>query len=643
MDKNSLDVKAETLDRLREVLPEIFSENKIDYEKLKVMLGDNLEFNNERYHLNWAGKSDAFRALQLPTAKTLIPVKAESINFDNTNNIFIEGENLEVLKVLQKSYFGKVKMIYIDPPYNTGNDSFIYPDKFKQSKHEYEEDTDEFDDDGYRIDDSMFRKNSKDKGHYHSNWLNMMMPRLHLAKSLLRQDGVIFISIDDNEVHNLRLLCNEIFGEENFVEIFTVRSNPRGNQAKKYTASEHEFIICYAKSIDNFTVMGHIKDIIDFPKVDDIGSYQELGLRKRGADARKEDAPNQWYPIYFDPTNNVISTNQLNCECIEIFPKLSDNSDGRWRWSKSSVEEHKNKLLVRLVKRNGLMVYDIFEKYYFSNDKISKIKSLLYDKIFNQENGTEELKMLFENNKFFNYPKPINTIKYLLSSVLCSVSDIILDFFAGSGTTAHAVMELNKEDGGNRQYICVQLPEKCAEDSEAYKAGYKTIADICKERIRRVSQNIAQEITSSELDLGFKVFKLQDSNFKQWRDDLHSETELLEQVEMFIDPVEQHATTENIIYELLLKNGLDLNSKVVTHNGYFAVHNNYNQEVIVLMLKTQGDISENVKLHEQTIQEIIKFKPAKVIALDRIFNNDDQLKKNTALQMHDADIDFKTI
>ena len=254
MDGTSLTPEQEKLNALRQVLPEAFSEGKIDWEKLKATLGEDINFSNERYVLNWAGKSDAFKVLQTPTTKTLVPAKEESVNFNETENIFIEGENLEVLKVLQKSYFGKVKMIYIDPPYNTGNDSFIYPDKFSESKADYEKRVGDKDEEGYMTKDGMFKKNSKENGQYHSNWLNMMMPRLYLAKNLLRQDGVIFVSIDDNEVHNLRLLMNEVFGEENFVaELIWERAYSPKNDAK-YISKSHDYVLMFAKNIENFAI-----------------------------------------------------------------------------------------------------------------------------------------------------------------------------------------------------------------------------------------------------------------------------------------------------------------------------------------------------------------------------------------------------
>jgi adenine-specific DNA-methyltransferase len=249
MDGKSLNIAEEKLGRLKEIMPEAFTENKIDWEKLKAALGDDIEFKNERYVLNWAGKSDAFRALQSPSTATLIPCKEESVNFDKTENIFIEGENLEVLKVLQKSYFGKIKMIYIDPPYNTGNDNFIYPDKFSETREEYLSRIGVKDETGFMTREGLFRKNSKDSGHYHSNWLSMMYPRLFLARNLLRDDGVIFVSIDDNEVHNLRLLMNEVFGEENFVAQLTLLCNPKGRAQDKHFATNHEYVSVYTKNL----------------------------------------------------------------------------------------------------------------------------------------------------------------------------------------------------------------------------------------------------------------------------------------------------------------------------------------------------------------------------------------------------------
>jgi len=311
MDGNSLNITEEKLNKLKEIIPEAFTENKIDWEKLKAALGEDIEFKNERYVLNWAGKSDAFRVLQSPTTATLVPERDESVNFDTTENIFIEGENLEVLKVLQKSYFGKIKMIYIDPPYNTGNDNFIYPDKFSETKEEYLSRIGDKDESGYLTREGLFRKNSKDRGHYHSNWLSMMYPRLFLAQNLLRVDGVIFVSIDDNEVHNLRLLMNEVFGEENFIGCIVPITNPRGSQEPIGVSTEHEYLLSYGKSENGkLSMTGYDRDANDkeFSFIDKYGKRARLlGLRKRGGDWKRSDRPNMYYPFYVNPKTLSVS------------------------------------------------------------------------------------------------------------------------------------------------------------------------------------------------------------------------------------------------------------------------------------------------------------------------------------------------
>ncbi|MFH0939371.1 MAG: site-specific DNA-methyltransferase [Planctomycetota bacterium] len=302
IDGRSLNITEEKISKLKKNLPEVFTEDKIDWEKLKAALGEDIEFKNERYVLNWAGKSDAFRVLQSPTTATLVPCKDESVNFDKTENIFIEGENLEVLKVLQKSYFGKIKMIYIDPPYNTGNDNFIYPDKFSETKEEYLSRIGDKDEAGFMTSEGLFRKNSKDSGHYHSHWLSMMYPRLFLARNLLREDGVIFVSIDDNEVHNLRLMMNEVFGEENFFAQIIVRSNSRG-QTYKQIAKTHEYILIYTRNFESeLNELEKDETSNDLNLKDKIGNYNIRELRNRNPKFGKHNRPNLFYPIYVNPS-----------------------------------------------------------------------------------------------------------------------------------------------------------------------------------------------------------------------------------------------------------------------------------------------------------------------------------------------------
>lgn len=643
MDGKSLDITEEKRNRLKEVLPEAFTEDKIDWEKLKATLGEDIEFKNERYVLNWAGKSDAFRVLQTPTTATLVPCEEESIGFDDTENIFIEGENLEVLKVLQKSYFSKIKMIYIDPPYNTGNDKFIYPDKFSENKEEYLSRVGVRDENGYMTREGMFRKNSSDNGHYHSNWLSMMYPRLFLARNLLREDGVIFVSIDDNEVHNLRLLMNEVFGEENFVGQITVQSNPRGRQAEKFLATVHDYIVIYARNIESCIISGAElteKQLNEFKLEDEkLRKYRLLGLRQRGSASLREDRPLMYYPIYVNPKTAKISLTESDDYNIRILPKKSTGQDGRWMWSKEKVTKEIDLVGAKFISIRS--EWDIFVRDYLEKDgadRKRKIKTIWIEKFFNTQNGTVEVKELFDGNKIFDFPKAVDLVKTIIEMITFEDDDICLDFFPGSATTAHAVLDLKKQDNGNRKFIMVQLPETCDEKSEAYKAGYKTIAEIGKERIRRVIKKIKAEQQTKlgidgetgKQDLGFKVFKLQQSNFKIWRSDVKTEEELVTQLTLHTDPVDENATIENILYELLLKSGVPLTARIEEKGGYYLV----NGGEIALILK---------KIDESIIEAAISEQPQKVITLDRLFENNDQLKTNTALQMKDAEIDFRIV
>ncbi|HCK99958.1 MAG TPA: site-specific DNA-methyltransferase [Candidatus Marinimicrobia bacterium] len=617
MDGKSLNVVEEKLNDLKKILPEVFTEEKVDWEKLKAALGEDIEFREERYHLNWAGKSEAFRALQTPTTATLVPDKNESVNFDNTENLFIEGENLEVLKVLQKSYFGKIKMIYIDPPYNTGND-FIYSDKFAESREDYLKRSGTKDENGLITREGLFR-NSKDSGHYHSNWLSMMYPRLFLARNLLREDGVIFVSIDDNEVHNLRMLMNEVFGEENFIVsiIWKKRSTPPNDQI---IGADHEYLAVYAKSIESVAL--NLKE----RSAEQISRYNNPDNHPKGP----------WTPG--DLMANVKGGRYVKSLYYPIVnPKTGEShypsSNGNWRFNSEKIQE--------LLNNN--------EIYFGDNGKgrpklkrfLCDVKSgITYNTIWNfvpfNTKGSQEMTDLLGNLTIFDNPKPSGLIFELVK--LGSEKDsIILDFFSGSSTTAHAVLDLNKQDGGKRKFIMVQMPEPCGEDSEACKAGFKTIAEIGKERIRQVIKKIKAEdegkfdFAKSGLDLGFKVFKLRQSNFKIWRGDkIESEEELLRQMEAHADPVAKEAKIEDILYELLLKSGKELTSEIEYKDGIFWI--NKNEMAIVLE-----------KIDEDVVKTVINGKPGKLITLDRLFQNNDQFKTNTLLQMKDAEIEMSVV
>lgn len=630
MDGQSLDILTEKIAKLKELYPEAVTEEKIDWELLQVTLGSQINLSQERYHLNWAGKSEVFRVLQQRTSATLIPTKNESVNFDETENVFIEGENLEVLKVLQKSYFGKIKMIYIDPPYNTGSDSFIYPDRFSETKDEYLKRIGDKDEEGFLLKEGMFRKNSKDSGHYHSNWLSMMYPRLYLARNLLRDDGVIFVSIDDNEVHNLRMIMNEIFGEENFIaDIIWEKRYGRSNDAR-LMASQIDHILFYRKT-DKLGQLREPRDeksdeIYSNPDNDPRGVWTSVSFVSQRT---KEERPNLAYKIKNPFTNEIIEhpTNSWKYSETKYNEFLVDK---RFYWGKDGNQKfpRMKRFLAELPK--GMVPVNLWK---------------LQD-VGTGEVGTKEVESLVGKD-MFDHPKPTTLIKRMLKMSTLSINDdIILDFFAGSGTTAQAVMELNKEDGGNRKFILVQLPEKTDENSEAYKAGYKSIADICKERIRRVVEKINHRDAEAQRDifatqqtgaenLGFKVFKLAPSNFKIWRSDVVENSEELEKMmDIFDDQVNPNAEKENILYELMLKSGYQLTADTLhaasSDGNYYSI--NGNESIIILEA-----------INQTVVDEVLKLQPKNVIALDKLFAGNDQLKTNTVLQFKDADIEFRTV
>ena len=652
MDGKSLNILSDKLNKLKEIVPEAFTEDKVDWEKLKAAFGDDVNFDNERYNLNWAGKSDAFRVLQQRTPATLIPIKDESVNFDNTENVFIEGENLEVLKVLQKSYFGKIKMIYIDPPYNTGNDSFIYPDKFSESKDEYLKRIGDKSEEGYLLKEGFFRKNSKDSGHYHSNWLTMMYPRLYIARNLLKDDGVIFVSIDDNEVHNLRMIMNEIFGEENFIDSIIWKKRYGGGAKEKYLVSVHEYALFYAKD------KTALSDLFIPYNEEDIERYYKL--RDSNFEIR---GPYRTHPL--EATKSMDERKNLvygipHPDGSEIWPKR------QWLWSKErAYKTLKDNELEFLKDKNDN--WTVHTKQYLKDDKgverLTKSFSII-DDIFTQH-GTNEFINLFENAKIFSFPKPSAYVKNFLNLGLEKNSnDIVLDFFAGSGTTAQAVLEINKEDSGSRKFILVQLPEKIDESSEAFKAGYKTIAEICKERIRRVVKKLEandqevkdknqtklelsedqspEKLKQVQLDkMGCQVFKLSPSNFKHWRSDLiESQEDLNKMIELFDTQLKPGAQELNMLYELMLKSGYTLTDKIEEQNGPSSPSGEAEASFYLVADKLAVVLS---KIDQTIIDAILKVKPQTCIILDNLFADNDQLKTNTSLQFKDSGIEFVTI
>lgn len=551
----SEDIVAGNIEQLKAILPEAFTEGKIDFDVLHQMLGGMVEEREEKYGLNWFGKRRARQLALTPSTGTLRPCPEDSLNWDSTQNIMIEGDNLEVLKLLQKSYAGKVKLIYIDPPYNTGKD-FVYQDDYQNSIKSYLALT------GQIEDGKKLSSNTETSGRFHSDWLSMMYPRLKLARNLLSDDGIIFVSIDDNEASNLKKLLEELFGEENFAAQFIVKSNPRGSQSNAFSANVHEYILCFLKDSQianpmKISLNDEMRDEYNFE--DSKGKYRLLGLRLRGGSWRREQRPLLYFPIYIDPKTGTVSTVRTKDHIEQVLPiKPSTGEEGTWRWSQSKVNTDIDQLIAKKVSRDGDEVWDIFQKDYLTtgegDQRGTKAKTIWDEKEFNYQNGTTELKTLFDEKIVFDFPKPVALIKRIIE-LAADDQALVLDFFAGSCTTAQATLELNEEDGGTRRFITVQLPESCAETSGAFKTGYKNIADIGFERIRRVSKMIKARNPLFTGDLGFRVCKLDTSNIQAWDVDRSN-------LPMTLESAVQHLKTDrteaDILYELLLKLGLDL-------------------------------------------------------------------------------------
>lgn len=634
--------QAELLALLRQTAPEIISDNQIDIEKLKELIGQERIAPAEHYELSWAGKAAARREIQKTTSHTLLPAAS---NPPQAPHMLIEGENLEVLRALQKSYHGKVKMIYIDPPYNTGNDSFVYPDDYSETLDEYLKRTGEKNEAGYLNKQSLWKKNSKESGQYHSAWLSMMYPRLYLARNLLREDGVIFISIDDNEASNLKLLCDEVFGAENFVGQISVVGNPRGRDYGGI-ARMHDYVLAYSKSQE--TSINLIEDKEgEFKLFDNIGGFELRELRNRNVKFNKENRPNLYYPFYINTSSQdehglfeISLDDKFGWK--ELYPHPSQGINVVWRWGKDKARDHLNVNIKAKPMQNGGFM--IVEKY---RESRVMARSVWWDKETNTEKGTLAVKDLL-GGKFFDYPKPVDMLGRLIEmGVDGSNEDIILDFFAGSGTTAQAVIELNLKDGGNRQCICVQMPELLEKTSEAYKAGYLTIADITRARIEKVITKIKAEHPDKTADLACAHFTLAPSNFKVWRGDVADEAALRETLNLFQTAEKSVASKAAgaqtaMLAELLLKHGL----------GALGVH------AISKPLQLAGVTVHRVLMHDDKQlwlcfepyssalkDEIVKARPAQVVLLNSCFVGDkaDELLSNLQLELAGLDIALTVI
>lgn len=670
---NSPDPAADRRQQLTALIPEAFSEGQLDVAAIKRALGGEAMIEGgERYALTWAGKGNAYKVLQTPSTATLRPQRDLSVNFDEAQHVFIEGENLEVLKVLQKAYFGKVKLIYIDPPYNTGSDSFIYPDRFQESKEDYLRRINDLADDGTLMREGFFRKNSKESGHYHSNWLSMMLPRLYIARNLLREDGVILVSIDDNEAANLKLLMDEVFGAENLIAQL-VWEKGRKNDAKLFSVG-HEYMLVYARSMatlkDAKTVWREskpgAKEIIakwrELKVMYGDTNYeaQQAGLRDwfKGlpdSNPSKKLSRHKWvdkwgpwrdrdisWPGGGGPRYNVLHP---------VTKKACKVPERGWIYS---PEEMQRQIKLGMVefrddhteppfrKAHLLPVPDEldeeletdFDDEDIADDEIGLqvVGSVLYKQ---SQVSVKYLRKLL-GGKLFNNPKDHEVLARLIR--YCMGDDengLVVDFFAGSASTVEAVLSLNAKEGGNRRVLAVQLPEPCEETSAAFKAGYETIAAISRDRIHRVVEQIREkaDLASPALaNLGFKSFLLTPSNFKQWRGDgIDTAEQLAEQIQLFTKSEKAGAEMEYIFYELLLKFGQELTSPVeildVAKGKVFAIH----QRKMLFVLGT---------FTEAMIQPMVDMKPREIIVIDGVFHDSDPLKSNLDLQCRDAGIKF---
>lgn len=617
----SLNLAEHQRQKLKELFPEVFTEgSKVDWDKLRLTLGEMVDTGKERFGMNWPGKADCFKTIQQPSVATLVPAREESVDFDTTENLFIEGDNLEVLKLLQKSYLGKVKMIYIDPPYNTGND-FIYPDNYSENLETYLEYTGQVDGEGRK-----FSTNTDTDGRFHSKWMNMMYPRLFLAKNMLRDDGVIFISIDDSEVANLRKLCDEIFGEENFIANFVWQSKDTPGNDSSGVAQTHNHIISFRKSA-NF-----IPKLLDRNE-EQLANYKNPDNDPRGVWlaaplTRSEYRERDYYPIK-NPVGKDIFPPSGTCwrRPQSVLAQLL--SDNRVWWGKS-----------------GESTFPM-EKKFLSEAKDGVVSQTWWPYEFagSTRNANAELKNLFTGDKPFDTPKPTRLIQRMIQ-IACNQHDIVLDFFAGSATTAHAVLDLNKEDSGKRKYICVQLPEPIDEKAEAFKSGYNTIAEISKERIRRASAKIKAEVKSSSdlltennvpLDCGFRVFKLQKSNFHVWDASVSKEPEAIQQaLELHVENIDPKAKEEAILFELLLKSGFELTTPIEVVNLAGKIVYSVSGGGLLICLEKQ--------LTHELIKAMAELEPSRVVCLDEGFQNNDQLKTNAVLIMKSKGVvDFRTV
>lgn len=606
---------------------------KVDFDLLRQELSTEIvEGQRERYQLNWPGKRQALLTANAPISKTLRPCRKESVDFDTTRNLFIEGDNLEALKLLQESYSGMVKMIYIDPPYNTGKD-FIYKDRFAVDSQQFLLDSGQVDEEGGKL-----VPNPDSNGRFHSDWLSMMYSRLELAKNLLAKDGVIFISCDDNELANLTRLCDEVFGERNFVASITLLCNPKGRSQDKFFATNHEYLVVYGRQVlpkGSFSVEKDEEQIeAEYPEEDDGGKYRLLELRNTHREFGRHNRRNLFFPLYCNDDGGVSLTKQDGFRAV--LPLWDDGYEGCWTWDSNKAAKD----IDLLVGRNINGTWKIFRKSY-ANGSERMLKTILMDKSYYTEKGQKTFNELFETrSRIFPSPKSPYFIKDIMKTCT-GAEDIVLDFFSGSATTAHAVMQLNADDGANRRFILVQLPEPCEENSVASQAGFSSIAEIGKERIRRTGKKIlkGEYHEGWNKDVGFRVLKIDSSNMENvYYTPGETNQKMLHAL---ASNVKKGRKGEDLLFQVMLDWGVDLASPIIVDKKTWP------KKIVYYLDETEEATLAacfNDDIDEKFIEELAKRKPRRVVFQESGFATDAvKINAKDLFRLLSPGTEFKTI
>lgn len=620
VDLESPDVAAEKQSAFEEMFPGVLADGVLDTTRLGELLDTDVTApadGRERYGLMWAGKQEAVRSLLTPSRGSLTPALEKSVDFDTAENVFIEGDNLEVLKLMQKAYNDKVKLIYIDPPYNTGND-FVYNDDFRDGLKAYLEYTGQIDDQG-----SLTSSSANAAGRLHSRWLSMMYPRLVMARNLLTQDGVMFVSIDENEATNLRSLLDEVFGRENFLGQVTVVSNLKGRSDDRFFATAHSYLLVYRRS-DEFEPLGvglETEYVESYKESDDGGQFRYLPLRKSGTNSLRSDRPNMYYPFWVDPTTGSVSTQESDVHQVAVYPKFPDGRDGCWRWGAEGAKARIDEVAGRQVGADRR--WDVFQKDYLEKDGVERRsvpKTVWTGAQFDNGRGTAEIKSLL-GSRVFDAPKPTGLIARILEYATRD-DDIILDFFAGSGTTAHAVALKNSEDGARRRFVLVNLPEETARESAAHKAGYETVSEITLARLQAVIDNV--EGASGP---GLRTLTLDHSNF-------HKTVEIDGELDLEDSTLAWEETDwPAIAAEVLLKEGVTLNhpwQRQELSDGEIVI-----ADGVAVVLTLELDLG--------VVKQALDLGPRVVVFLEDGFAGKDPVKGNAVSSAKALGITMKTV